>query len=66
MGTLQQVRMEQGDQLAFAALQVKERQVSRRKRRRMERGRGGGGGGGGVREEEGGFPHERPAAFFSV
>ena len=63
MESLQQVRMEQGDQLAFAALQVKERQVSRRKRRRMERGRGGGGG---VREEEGGFPHERPAAFFSV
>ena len=29
---------EQGDQLAFAALQVKERQVSRsRRRRRMER-----------------------------
>ena len=36
--SLQQVmRREQENQLAFAALQVKERQVSRRRRRRMER-----------------------------
>ena len=46
---LQQVRREQRCQLDFAALQVKERQVSRR--RRMEREE---------EEEEGGFPHERP------
>ena len=45
---LQQVRREQRCQLDFAALQVKERQVNRR--RRMER----------EEEEEGGFPHERP------
>ena len=40
-------RREQKNQLAFAALQVKERQVRRRMEREEE-------------EEEGGFPHERP------
>ena len=47
---LQQVRREQRCQLDFAALQVKERQVSRRRMEREEE----------EEEEEGGFPHERP------
>ena len=48
---LQQVRREQRCQLDFAALQVKERQVSRRRMEREEEEE---------EEEEEGFPHERP------
>ena len=54
------MRREQRCQLDFAALQVKERQVSRRRMEREEEEEEG---------EEGGFPHETVpgvAAFFSV